>query len=99
MGWKPARGSGITFNKVFNREMKYRNLLTDYQYKPVGYMEYSKTYYLWLVAERDLSELNFPHKRITIDDLYGQMISPTTLRNLEQHKELCYKPLQKYMKG
>ncbi len=79
--------------------MKYRNLLTDYQYKRVGYMEYSKTYYLWLVAERDLNKLNFPHLRIEIENLYGQMISPTTLRNLEQHKELCYKPLQKYMKG
>lgn len=97
MSWKPARGSGITFENAFNREMKYRNLLCEYAYHPVGFMQYSKVYYHWLVAERDLQKLNFPNTAMTIEQLYGKQIPPSTLRNLEQHRHLCYKPLQKLM--
>lgn len=97
MSWKPCRGSGIMFENAFNREMKYRNLLIDYMYKPVGFMEYSKTYYHWLVAERDCQKLNFPSSAETIEQLYGTQIPHSTLQSLEQHKHLCYKPLQRLM--
>ena len=97
MGWKPCRGSGIMFFDAFDREMKYRNLLTDYQYNPVGFMQYSKTYYHWLVAERDFEKLNSPSTAKSIEELYGRIIPPSTLRSLEQHKTLCYKPLQRLM--
>lgn len=98
MGWKPARGSGIMFEKAFNREMKYRNLLTDYMYKPVGFMEHSKTYYHWLVAALDLEKIQFPTSdRKRIEEFYGMCISTNALRSLEQHRELCYKPLQRLM--
>lgn len=97
MSWKPCRGSGIVFEKAFNREMKYRNLLISYQYSPVGFMQYSKTYYHWLVAERDLQKINFPSSSKSLEQLYGQIIPHSTLQNLEQHKSLCYKPLQRLM--
>ena len=97
MSWKPARGSGIMFENAFNREQKYRILLCDYMYKPVGFMEHSKTYYHWLIAERDLQKINHPSSAETIEQLYGKGIPQTTLRSLEQHKALCYKPLQRLM--
>lgn len=97
MGWKPCRGSGIVFSNAFNREMKYRNLLVDYMYKPVGFMQHSKTYYHWLVAERDLQKQNHPSTAKSIEQLYGQFLPASTLQSLEQNKHLCYKPLQKLM--
>lgn len=96
MSWKPARGHGITYNSVCERERKYRILLSEYEYKPVGIPQFSKTYYHWLVAERDLEMINFcESKRKSIKELYGKLISPAALKSLERHKELCYKPLQK----
>ena len=97
MSWKPCRGSGIMFDNAFNREMKYRCLLIDYQYKPVGFMQHSKTYYHWLVAERDLQKINHPSSAMSLEQLYGQMIPPSSLKSLEQHRHLCYKPLQSLM--
>ena len=97
MGWKPCRGSGIMFENAFNREMKYRWLLCDYLVKPVGFMQYSKVYYHWLIAERDLQRLNFPSSCESIEQLYGKGIPKSTLQSLEQHKSLCYKPLQRLM--
>lgn len=97
MSWKPCRGSGIMFDNASNREQKYRSLLCDYMYHPVGFMQYSKTYYHWLVAERDLHNLNFPSKTKTIEQVYGSFIPLSTLKNLEQHRHLCYKPLQRLM--
>jgi hypothetical protein len=97
MSWKPARGSGITFDNASNRERKYRSMLVDYMYHPVDFMQYSKTYYHWLVAERDLQKQISPSKAKSIEQLYGQMIQPSALRSLEQHRHLCYKPLQRLM--
>lgn len=97
MSWKPCRGSGIMFDDAFNREMKYRNLLIDYQYKPVGFMRYSKTYYHWMVAERDLRKISTPSSSKSLEQLYGQMIPQSAIKSLEQHKHLCYKPLQRLM--
>lgn len=97
MSWKPCRGSGIMFEDAFNREMKYRCLLEEFKYKPVGFMQHSKTYYHWLVAERDYEKIAHPSTAKSIEQLYGTQIPPSTLRNLEQHKHLCYKPLQRLM--
>ena len=91
-------------------------MLVDYMYHPVDFMQYSKTYYHWLVAERDLQKQispskakNWlvaerdlqkqisPSKAKNIEQLYGQMIQPSALRSLEQHRHLCYKPLQRLM--
>ena len=97
MSWKPCRGSGIVFENAFNREMKYRCLLCEYTVRPVSIMQYSKDYYHWLIAERDLQKINSPSTCMSIEELYGTMIPANTLRNLEQHKKLCYKPLQQLM--
>ncbi len=94
---QPCRGSGIVFEKAFNREMKYRGLLSDYLVKPVCIMQYSKTYYHWLTAERDLRNINFPGSGVSLEQIYGEFIPKRTLQNLEQHKNLCYKPLQRLM--
>lgn len=96
MSWKPCRGSGINFRNASARETKYRIMLAEYAVHPVGYMEYSKTYYHWLVAERDLRSFT-PSQALSLQHLYGRMIPASTLRNLEKHRELCYKPLQKLM--
>lgn len=85
------------FDDAFNREMKYRSLLIDYKYKPAGFMEYSKTYYHWLAAERDLQRINFPSSAKSLEQLYGLMIPPSLLKSFEQNKHLCYKPLQRLM--
>lgn len=98
MSWKPARGHGITFQNAYDRESKYRILLNEYRIKPVGIPQFSETYYHWLVAERDLETVNSSEsRRKSIKELYGKLISPAALKSLEQHKELCYKPLQKIM--
>lgn len=96
MSWKPSRGHGIAFQNAFNRECKYRTLLQEYAYKPVGIMQYSKTYYHWLVAERD-KQKSFSETKKSIEQLYGELIPSSVLRNLERHKSLCYKPLQEFM--
>ena len=62
-------------------------MLVDYMYHPVDFMQYSKTYYHWLVAERDLQKQISPSKAKSIEQLYGQMIQPSALRSLEQHRE------------
>lgn len=97
MSFKPARGCGITFDSACKRERKYRIQLREFEIKPVGYMLWSKTYYHWLIAERDLQNLNHMNHETTIEQLYGQMISSNLKRSIEQHKTLCYKPLQKLM--
>lgn len=97
MSWKPCRGSGIMFDNASKRERKYRELLWDYMEKPVGFMQYSKVYYHWLIAERDLQKINFPSSAEKIEQLYGRIIPPSTLRSFEKNKSLCYKPLQRLM--
>ncbi len=97
MGWKPCQGSGIMFDNAFKRETKYRCLLCDYRVKPVGFMQWSKVYYHWLVAERDLQRLQFPSSCESIEQLYGRCIDKSTLQSFERNKELCYKPLQRLM--
>lgn len=66
-------------------------------YTAVGFMQYSKVYYHWLVAERDCQKLLSPSTAKTIEQIYGSLISPSTLRSFEQNKQLCYKPLQRLM--
>jgi hypothetical protein len=97
MGWKPCQGSGITFDNAFNREMKYRCQLSEFRVHPVGFMQWSKVYYHWLVAERDMQRLQFPSSCESIEQLYGRCIDNSTLQSFEQHKELCYKSLQRLM--
>lgn len=96
MSWKPSRGSGMTFLNASEREAKYRMKLAEYAIHPVGFMEYSKTYYHWLVAERDLQSFT-PSQALSLQQLYGRQIPASTLRSLEQHRDMCYKPLQKLM--
>lgn len=95
MSWKPARGSGINFQRASERERKYRNLILDSFSHPLPIKDFSKIYYHWLVAERDLRNLNHPSERIEINDIYGDLISQNQLMCLKAHKELCYKPLRK----
>lgn len=98
MSWKPCRGHGTAITDAGERERKYRYMLYEYMSNTaVGFMEYSRTYYLWLVAERDCQKLLSPSTAKTIEQIYGSLISPSTLRSFEQHKQLCYKPLQKLM--
>lgn len=97
MGWKPYRGSGIGFEKAFNNELKYRMRLREIETHSVGSMEHSKTYYHWLIAERNLRKFS-PTLATTLEELYGELLSESTLKSFAQHKELCYKPLQKYIK-
>jgi hypothetical protein len=97
MGWKPARGSGICFQKAFDREAKYRNLLVDAQYKPLSFMQHSKLYYHWLIAARDFAQINSTNKSRNPRDYYGKCLPKTTLKSFETHRELCYKPLLQYM--
>lgn len=96
MSWKPSRGSGMTFLNASKREAKYRMKLAEYAIHPVGFMEYSKTYYHWLVAERDLRSFSSGTSQ-SLQQLYGHQIPASTLRSLEQHRDMCYKPLQKLM--
>lgn len=97
MSWKPCRGHGIMFQNAFDREMKYRMLLSEYAYHPVGFMEHSKTYYHWLVAERDLRNINFPSSKISIEDLFGEHISERVVEGMRRHKDLCYKKIQRFL--
>lgn len=97
MSCKPGKGSGIVFQDAFNREMKYRGMLCEYSERLVGFMQYSKAYYHWLVAEKDLQKITLPYRCKSVKELYGELIPKTTLRNFESHKDLCYKPLQKLM--
>lgn len=99
MSWKPCRGHGITLQDAFDREMKYRMLLSEYEYHPVGFMEHSKAYYHWLVAERDLRNCHKSDRdRVEIEDLYGEMVSGTLIKSFASHKDMCYKKLQPYIK-
>ena len=97
MSWKPYRGSGICFSKAMERERELGMKLLKAQYHPLSFMEYSKLYYHWLVAERNRQQQVCPRTAQSIEEIYGQEIPQSTLRNLEQHKELCYKPLQRLM--
>lgn len=97
MSVKPCRGCGLVFQDAFNREMKYRGLLADFDAKPVGFMKWSKAYYHWLIAERDLQRLNFPSRCKILKELYGMLVGNTILQSFEQNRELCYKPLQRLM--
>lgn len=97
MSWKPYRGSGVVFQDAHNRESKYRTILAGYLCNPASFMQYSKTYYHWLVAERDLEKVSTPLTARSIEELYGCGIPMSTLRSFEQNKSKCYKPLQKLM--
>lgn len=99
MSWKPARGSGINFQRTSERECKYRNLIWDSFSHPLSIKDFSKIYYHWLVAERDLRNLNHPSKHIDLQDIYGELISKNQLKSLETHTEMCYKPLRKIIKN
>lgn len=97
MSWKPSRGSGICFTRIMERERNLGMKLLMAQYHPLPFMEYSKLYYHWLVAERNRQQQVSPKTAMSIEEIYGSEIPLSTLRNLEQHRELCYKPLQKLM--
>lgn len=97
MSWKPARGHGICFLKASERQLKLWGELQEAKYHPLPLMEYSKLYYHWLVAERNYQRCLSPSQAQSIEELYGTGIPASTLRNLEQHKKMCYKPLQKLM--
>lgn len=97
MSWKPARGHGICFSNALEREMKLWIKLQEAQYHPLPFMEYSKLYYYWLVAERNRQKYTTPSKAQPIEEIYGQGIPASTLRSLEQHRDMCYKRLQKLM--
>ena len=97
MSWKPARGSGICFSKAVERERKLGMELEMAKYKPLPFKAYSKLYYHWLVAERNRQQQVCPRTAQPIEKIYGTGIPMSTLRNLEQHRELCYKPLQRLM--
>lgn len=97
MSWKPCRGHRIGLDDAIKREAQYRMQLHKFLYQPVGYMEWSKAYYHWLVAQRDLKNAWEP-RSCKIEDIYGQLISQNLLEQFAQHKEQCYKPLQKYIK-
>ena len=97
MSWKPYRGSGICFSKAIERERELDMELELAKYKPLPIKEYSKLYYHWLVAERNRQQQVCPRTAQPIEEIYGTRIPATTLKNLEQHKSLCYKPLQRLM--
>ena len=59
------------------------------KYKPLPLKAYSKLYYLWLVAERNRQQQVCPRTAQPIEKIYGTGIPMSTLRNLEQHRELC----------
>lgn len=98
MGWKPARGSGITFDKVFRREEKYRIQLCEAMVKPVSIKELSKIYYHWLIAMRDYSS-ECILRPMTIQQLWEEKwyITETSLNSLISHKSMCCKGLKKIM--
>lgn len=97
MSWKPCRGHGTAITDAVERERKYRDILYEYIRNPVGYMQYSKVYYHWLVAERDRQKQLSPSTAKTIEQIYGSLIPLSIIKSFEQHKQLCYKPLQKLM--
>lgn len=97
MGWKPYRGSGICFQRAMERERELWRKLVDAQSHPLPFMAYSKLYYSWLVAERNWQKYALLSDAEPIEKIYGQGIPASTLRSLEQHKKLCYKPLQRLM--
>lgn len=97
MSWKPCRGGGVVFKDAHDRELKYRAMLVGYLRNPASFMQYSKTYYHWLVAERDFEKVSNPLTARNINELYGCGIPMSTLRSFEQNKSKCYKPLQRLM--
>ena len=97
MSWKPYRGSGAGFENALDREREYRAQIVEKLQNPGSIKQYSKLYYHWLVAERDIRN-DCSTYRITIGDLYGRLLPPNILEQFAQHKEQCYKPLQKYIK-
>ena len=82
MSWKPARGSGICFTKAIEREWELGMKLQMAQYRPLPFMEYSKLYYHWLVAERNRQQQVSPKTAQPIEKIYGTGIPAATLQSL-----------------
>lgn len=97
MSWKPCRGNRMGLDNAIEREREYRMQLAEIVYEPVSIKQHSKVYYHWLVAQRDVKNA-WNSRSCKIEDIYGQLISKNALQQFAQHKEDCYKPLQKYIK-